>query len=268
MLTSGLFAFLTGLLLLTVSSCKKELFVQGTVNTFSLQSAVNGVAYEIKVALPSGYSPAAGKYATIYLLDGEEILDYVANSCQAIAQKNAVTNAIVVSIGYGQNRSMDYTPSSVSQVTGGGPQFLQFIASQLIPRMEQEYNVDTSRAGRVILGHSYGGLFGGYVFCVNNKLFGNYLLLSPSFWFDDLVTLQLEKENRALNKNSHTLVYMGIGEMENSGRMQAPFESFYQTIRDQYPLVKSARNRERNLSHLGSRNPNILKSLTWYFQNR
>ena len=86
-------------------------------------------------------------------------------------------------------------------MTGGAPQFLSFIETQLIPKMEQDYNADTTRASRVILGHSYGGLFGGYAYCVNNKVFGNYILLSPSFWFDNLVELQMEKDNRAINKN-------------------------------------------------------------------
>jgi uncharacterized protein len=261
-------AFCTVMLLYTVSSCKKEVFNQGTVKSFSLQSAVNGVTYDIKVALPSGYNPSAGKYATIYLLDGEEIFDFTANSCHDIAGKYGVTNALVVSIGYGQDRSIDYTPTKISNSTGGAPSFLDFMTSQLIPSMEQDYNVDTSRAGRVILGHSYGGLFGAYAFCVSHQVFGHYLLLSPSLWFDNLVTLRLEKENRDLNKHSSALVFMGIGEAENSGRMQAPFESFYQTIRDRYPAVKLAKNREKNLAHLGSRNPNIIKSLDFYFQNR
>jgi predicted alpha/beta superfamily hydrolase len=267
-LLTSIAALCTIMLLFTASSCKKEVFNPGMVKSFSLQSVANGVSYDIKVALPSGYDPAGGKYATIYLLDGEEIFDFTANSCQEIAGKNGVRNALVVSIGYGQDRSIDYTPAKISNSTGGAPQFLEFIASQLIPRMEQDYHVDTSRAGRVILGHSYGGLFGAYAFCVNHKLFGHYLLLSPSLWFDNLITLQLEKDNRAINRNSPAGVFMGIGEAENSGRMQAPFESFYQTLRDNYPVVKLARNREKNLDHLASRNPNIIKGLTWYFQNR
>ncbi len=268
LLINNIAALCTVMLLLTASSCKKEVFNQGTMKSFSLQSVANGVTYDIKVALPSGYSPSAGKYATIYLLDGEEIFDFTANSCHDIAKKYGVTNALVVSIGYGQDRSIDYTPTKISKMTGGAPDFMRFIETQLIPRIEQDYHVDTSRAGRVILGHSYGGLFGAYTFCVNQQLFGHYLMLSPSLWFDNLVTLQLEKDNRDLNRNSHALVFLGIGEAENSGRMQAPFESFYQSIRNNYPAVQLARNREKNLDHLGSRNPNIIKGLTWYFQNR
>ncbi len=130
------------------------------------------------------------------------------------------------------------------------------------------FNVDTTRSSRVILGHSYGGLFGACALAVNNNLFGNYILLSPSIWFDNEVALQFEKEYRANNADRKQLVFMGIGEMENAGRMQAPFEAFYQTLRDNYTDVKLSKNREKNLDHVGSKHPNMIKGLKYYFQNR
>ena len=255
-------------LIILLGSCKKETFNSGITKEFILQSTANGASYEIKVGLPADYNPSTEKYASIYVLDGKEIFEFVANKCKEISNKQAANNIIVVSIGYGKDRSIDYTPSKVSGVTGGAPQFMNFIETQLIPKIEQDYNADTSRAGRVILGHSYGGLFGGYTFCVNNKVFGNYILLSPSFWFDNLVALQMEKYNRDINKNKKQLVFMGIGEAENAGRMQAPFEAFYQTLQNNYADIKLAKNSEKNLDHLGSRNPNIEKGLNFYFQNR
>ena len=255
-------------LILLLGSCKKETFNSGITKEFTLQSTANGASYEIKVGLPGNYNPSTEKYATIYVLDGKEIFEFVANKCKVISDNQAVKNVLVVSIGYGKDRSIDYTPTKVSDVTGGAPQFMNFIETQLIPKIEQDYNADTSRATRVILGHSYGGLFGGYAFSVNNKTFGNYIMLSPSFWFDSLVALQMEKDNRSINKNKKQLVFMGIGEAENAGRMQAPFEAFYQTLQNNYSDIKLAKNSEKNLDHLGSRNPNIEKGLNFYFQNR
>lgn len=255
-------------LILLLASCKKETFNPDLTKEFTLQSTANGASYEIKVGLPDNYKPAGAKYATIYLLDGKEIFEFVANKCKEISDNQAVKNVLVVSIGYGKDRSIDYTPTKVSDLTGGAPQFMNFIETQLIPKIEQDYNADTSRAGRVILGHSYGGLFGGYAFAVNNKTFGNYIMLSPSFWFDNLVALQMEKDNRTINKNKKQLVFMGIGEAENAGRMQAPFEAFYQTLQNNYSDIKLAKNSENNLDHLGSRNPNIEKGLNFYFKNR
>jgi uncharacterized protein len=251
-----------------LSSCNKELYTPGLTKEFALQSTANGATYNIKVGLPVNYNPAIEKYAAIYVLDGKEIFDFVANKCKEISDKHAAKNVIVVSIGYGRNRSIDYTPTKMSSITGGGPQFLSFIETQLIPAIEQNYNADTSRSSRVILGHSYGGLFGTYAFTVNNKLFGNYILLSPSLWFDNMVSLQLEKDNRGNNKERKQLVFMGIGESEEKVRMLAPFEAFYQTLLENYPTIKLEKNLEKNQNHMGSRNPNIVKGLNYYFQNR
>jgi uncharacterized protein len=256
------------ILVFFLGSCKKELYTSGLTKEFALQSTSNGATYNIKVGLPVNYNSSVEKYATIYVLDGKDIFGFVANQCKEISDKYAAKNVIVVSIGYGRNRSIDYTPTKMSTVTGGGPQFLNFIETQLIPAIEQNYNADTSRSSRVILGHSYGGLFGVYAFTVNNKVFGNYILLSPSLWFDNQVSLQLEKDNRGNNKGRKQLVFMGIGESEEKDRMLAPFETFYQTLRENYSTIKLEKNLEKNQNHMGSRNPNIVKSLNYYFLNR
>ncbi|MBK7873610.1 MAG: alpha/beta hydrolase [Saprospiraceae bacterium] len=259
---------ITMMLFFLFNSCEKEVFDPALTHEFAIRSTANGATYNIKVGLPANYNPGVEKYASIYVLDGEENFDFVSKKCKEISDKLAVTNVVVISIGYGKDRSIDYTPTEVSAVTGGGPQFLNFIETQLIPVIEENISVDTARSSRVILGHSYGGLFGAYAFSANNKLFGNYILLSPSLWFDNLISLQFEKDNRAENKNRTQLVFMGIGEAENLGRMQAPFEALYQILLDNYTHLKLGKNIEKDLGHMGSRNPNIVKGLEYYFQNR
>lgn len=257
------------MLLLLLGSCTKDEIVKsGVVKEFTLQSTANGAIYQIRVGLPGNYNPSIEKYATIYVLDGKEIFGFVANRCQEISDQYALKNVLVVSIGYGKDRSIDYTPTKVSSVTGGAPQFLNFIETQLIPKMEQDYHAETTRESRAILGHSYGGLFGGYVFAVNNKVFGNYIMLSPSFWFDNYAPLQMEKDNRVKNKTAKHLVFMGIGANEEGDRMLAPFDTFYQSLYTHYSNIKLAKNIENNTGHMNSRNPNIIKGLTYYFLNR
>ncbi|HNR07822.1 MAG TPA: alpha/beta hydrolase-fold protein [Saprospiraceae bacterium] len=257
-----------GMIFLLMGSCEKVEFDPALKHEFTIQSAADGSEYRIEVGLPAGYHPGGEKYPSLYILDGEENFDFVSSQCSEISDMLGVQNVVTISIGYGNDRSLDYTPTEVSAVTGGGPRFLHFIETQLIPAMEGYFSVDTSRGSRTIMGHSYGGLFGAYAFSVNNRLFGNYILLSPSLWFDDLVSLQFEKQYRTENKDRSQLVFLGIGEAENLGRMQAPFEAFYQTLQSQYPHIKLTKNKEENLGHMGSRNPNIVKGLHYYFQNR
>ncbi|WP_336514584.1 alpha/beta hydrolase [Pollutibacter soli] len=254
-------------LTLLLHSCTKEVFNSGITKEFVLRADLYGASYSIKVGLPDSYNPAE-KYATIYVLDGKEIFGFVANKCKEISGTYNKKNVLVVSIGYGRDRSIDYTPTKMSSVTGGAPQFLQFIETQLIPKMEQDFNADTTRESRVILGHSYGGLFGAYAFAINGKVFGNYIILSPSLWFDKYVMLDMEEENRINNKYKKQLVFMGIGENEEKDRMLAPFETFYQVLQNNYSNITLSKYSESNAGHMPSRNPNIVKGLNFYFQNR
>lgn len=259
---------IVSIMALALVSCQEEEFNPALTRTFNIKSVVNGGEYEIKVALPRDYDSSVDKYSTIYVLDGEDDFDYVANTSKEITDRMGVQNALVVSIGYGHDRSFDYTPTKVSSITGGGAEFLAFIETELIPRVENDFKAEPSRNGRVILGHSYGGLFGACVLAVNNNLFGNYIILSPSIWFDNEVTLQLEKQFRAINQNQEQLVFLGIGELENSGRMQAPFEAFYQILHDHYTRTRLSKSRVENMDHMGSKKPNIVKGLNYYFENR
>ncbi len=256
------------LLMLFLPSCNEDSLNPALVREFSLTSASNGATYQIKVVLPENFESSGKKRAAIYLLDGEENINLVANRCKEISLCKATENVVVVSIGYGRNRNMDYTPTSKTSKNGGAPEFMAFIGSQLIPKMEQDFPVDTARSARVILGHSFGGLLGAYAFATHNKVFGNYILLSPSLWFDNEVTMLYEKENRAGMQTRQQLVFMGQGALENSGRMQAPFEAFYQTLVKSYSNIRIGRHLEKDMDHVGSKNPNICHGLEFYFENR
>ncbi len=260
--------FMPMLALLLFVSCQEEVSAPQHVAQFAITSAVNGATYDIKVALPGDHQVSNRQYAAIYVLDGEENFNLVASECEKLSSYYHSDNVLVVSISYGRSRDLDYTPTRTSSSMGGAPEFMQFIREELVPRMEQSYRADTARTCRVILGHSFGGLFGAYAFAADNQLFGNYLLLSPSLWFDNEVTLRMELAQRAKLKDQPQLVFMGLGKMENLGKMQAPFEAFYQALVNNYSKSRLEKNLEEDLGHMGSKNPNIRKGLNFYFQNR
>lgn len=260
------------LLIILIASCEKEVFSPDLTKEFSILSTSNGAKYNIKVALPEDYSPETQRYATIYVLDGEENFNFVAENCNKISSDFSIANVLVVSIGYGNDRAIDYTPveGGGGAVNGGGgaEKFMLFIKNELIPEMENDYGADTLRKNRTILGHSFGGLCGAYAFTNYNKVFGNYILLSPSLWYADEIVFKFEQENRNINKNNHQLVFLGMGEMENSGQMLAPFVAFFQQLQNNYPDIKITSHLEPHLNHRGSENPNIIEGLKFYFQNR
>jgi len=254
------------LFILNIVSCKKEVFNPDLTKSFSIQSVSNGAVYDIKVAVPQNYNPNT-QYAAIYVLDGEEIFDFVAENCNEISSDLSTSNVLVVGIGYGNDRALDYTPSEADEGGGGSEKFMLFIKNELVPRIENDYGADTSRKSRIILGHSFGGLCATYAFTNHNRVFGNYILLSPSLWYDNEIMLTFEEEYRHSNVNSHQLVFLGLGELE-MGRMLTPFQAFYQRLQINYPDLIIKRQIAAGLSHRGSENPNILEGLNFYFQNR
>ncbi|MCU0398818.1 MAG: alpha/beta hydrolase-fold protein, partial [Cyclobacteriaceae bacterium] len=105
MLTMGL------ILSVLLSSCNEEIFDPALTRTFTIESSSIGATYPIQVALPENYNTSGEKFSTIYVLDGEQDFDLVASTCKSLSDRYSVRNVLVVSIGYGRNRSIDYTPT-------------------------------------------------------------------------------------------------------------------------------------------------------------
>jgi uncharacterized protein len=255
------------LFVLLLASCKKESFNPALTEEFSILSVSNGAKYNIKVALPQNYSPETQKYSALYVLDGEEIFDFVAENCNRITSDYGTENVLVVGIGYGNDRAFDYTPSKTDEGGGGAKEFMLFIKNELIPEIETDYSADTSRTNRTILGHSFGGLCGAYAFANFNNVFANYIIISPSLWYDNEIVLKQEQENRSMTKNNYQLVFLGLGELE-PGRMQAPFKAFYQVLQNNYPNIIIKSHIEPQLNHRGSEKPDIIEGLKFYFKKR
>ena len=116
-LNLGIIVFVL-LLVLFLSSCEEEKFDPALTRTFTIESPSIGAAYPIQVALPENYNSSGEKFSTIYVLDGEQDFDLVANTCKSLSDRYMVPNVIVVSIGYGRDRSMDYTPTETGSSTG------------------------------------------------------------------------------------------------------------------------------------------------------
>ncbi|QJB30608.1 alpha/beta hydrolase [Chitinophaga oryzae] len=257
---------LAGCLCLTLifSACKKETIEKGRVREFGLLSAVNGGNYDIRVALPENYSPAKG-YRTLYVLDARLDFDFTAVECEKQARDRHQEGMLVVGIGYGHDRMDDYTPTPSDIGSGGADKFIEFIEAELIPRIETEFHATPARSARAILGHSAGGLLVGHSFTNHNRIFGHYLCLSPSFWYDDAIALRNEKAYREQNKVGSGTFFLGLGELEE--KMRPPFTGFRNALQAYYPHYALQDYITPGKGHLDSKKTNIKKALTFFFEN-
>lgn len=204
----------------------------------------------------------------MYVLDASQDDNFIGAKCKKISTEYNTQNVLVIGIRYsGSNdRAIDYTPTETSYGKGGSPLFLNFIQRELIPAVQAEYNVDTLRAGRIIIGHSFGGLLGAYAFTKHNEVFGNYLLLSPSLFYDNSVILKYEQEVRESIKSKPQLVFIGAGSTEN-GLLPAN-NLLYDRLKNYYSFTSSTFELVPGLGHLTSKNIDIENAIKFYFKNR
>jgi len=156
-------------------------------------------------------------YPVLYVLDGDNHFSMIAEYCRYLSRwdVNVVPEMIIVGIP-NTNRTRDLTPThsivnyygtpdtssnSWLKPSGGGNNFLQFMSSELIPYVDAHYKTE---AFRIFAGHSFGGITTINCLLTQPDMFGAYIAISPSFWWDKGYLLNLAdeklKNNRIVNK--------------------------------------------------------------------
>jgi uncharacterized protein len=158
-----------------------------------IDSKILGEKRLLNIYLPDGYSKNDTiKYPVIYLLDGsaDEDFIHVAGIVQFanFSWVNFLPKSIVVGIA-NIDRRKDFTfPTTIQKdkkdfpTTGGSQNFISFIEKELQPFVEKNYNTN---AIKTIIGQSLGGLLATEILFVKPQLFTNYLIVSPSLWWDN-----------------------------------------------------------------------------------
>lgn len=214
----------------------------------SLDSQHTGRQYRITVSLPLGYGSAPDDrwpfnnlpalWPTVYVLDGNWYHGLVTDIIRPMTWCGSTTDAIVVGIGYpeGANpreafrtaftrRNGDLTPvrdeadeksfeadQQLPTLTGDAAHFLQFIQHELTPFIEKTYRSDP--ANRILVGHSYGGLFGAFSLFEAPGLFRQLILGSPTLTQGNRFTFQREEAYAAEHKPLPAKVYLFVGDLE------------------------------------------------------
>jgi predicted alpha/beta superfamily hydrolase len=178
------------------------------------RSIVSGqIKCNLHIALPYGYGKSDKTYPTVYLLDSNTDFPLVTSISRRLEAEDDLDKFIIVGLSYQDstwyNRRRDYTPSNAHnrKRSGGAPKFLSFIEEHVVPLIEKEFSVTNSRT---LLGHSLGGLFASYLLINNNKTFDQYIISSPSLWWDNFSVL--ENINSTYDKKS---IFISVGASEN-----------------------------------------------------
>lgn len=184
-----------------------------------LYSKVLGENRVLNIYLPEGYNPKdTVRYPVIYLLDGsaDEDFIHIAGLVQfnSFEWVNRVPKSIVVGIA-NVDRKRDYTfPTSIESdkkkypTTGRSDFFIKFIEQELQSFVEKRYK---TAGPKTLIGQSLGGLLATEILFKKPALFDQYIIVSPSLWWDNGSLLNLNPEILAASFPHKTLVYIGVG---------------------------------------------------------
>jgi predicted alpha/beta superfamily hydrolase len=143
----------------------------------------------LNIYLPEGYAEDSIRYPVIYLLDGStnEDLLHICGLVQFLTMIEVMPKTIVVGIA-NVDRKRDFTfPTTIEQdkkdfpTTGGSSRFIQFLKSELQPYIRSQFRTNGTQT---IIGQSLGGLLATEILLKEPTLFDNYLIVSPSLWWD------------------------------------------------------------------------------------
>ncbi|MFC7357665.1 alpha/beta hydrolase [Jejudonia soesokkakensis] len=189
----------------------------------------------LNIYLPNGYDKASEKkYPVIYLLDGSKDEDFIhiAGLVQfgSFSWINMIPETIVVGIE-NVDRKRDFTFPSENTLdreefptSGGSAKFIAFISEELQPLIQKTYNVSEEKT---IISQSLGGLLASEILHKKPALFNNYIIVSPSVWWDDNSILKMEP-----TMDSSKKIYVAGG--TEGPAMQTGAVNLYYKLREVY----------------------------------
>ena len=195
-------------------------FVLGKIN--EIESKILLEKRILNIYLPDGYNENDTlQYPVIYLLDGsaDEDFIHIAGLLQFLnfPWVNKVPKSILVGIA-NVDRKRDFTfPTTIEKdkkdfpTTGRSAKFISFIELELQPYIEKHYKTTSNKT---IIGQSLGGLLATEVLFKKPKLFTNYIIVSPSLWWNNQSLLTTYPNVLKSNFTLPTSIYLAVGKEE------------------------------------------------------
>lgn len=178
---------------------------------FQIESQVLAETRTYWIHTPFKYKSGKDAYPVLILQDPESEFTLAAAAVDMLSENGRIPPMIVVGIK-NTNRTRDMTPSRPAKAFGGSgggaDKFLAFIADELLPTVDRTYR---TRPYRVLVGHSFGGLFAVYALMNRPDVFQGYIAISPSLWWDDQALVKASPPFFAAHKDLRADLYLSMG---------------------------------------------------------
>jgi predicted alpha/beta superfamily hydrolase len=144
----------------------------------------------IYVAVPPGYIAGSARYPVLLVLDAEDEPQFAAAvaNVRFLSSRTTIPELVVVGIPNTRDRTRDLTPPATgataadNPTAGGADHFLGFLTTEALPFIHARYRTVPAT---ILMGHSYGGLFGLYVAATRPGTFVGTIAASPALWWND-----------------------------------------------------------------------------------
>lgn len=242
------------------------------------QTSANGHDYMVYVSFPLTYETSRPdrRYPVIYLCDGYWDFPPVAYIADYIRRDGHAPEAIVVGIGYagtnpdvGRLRQWDLTPGNdpvydaPGTVTGHAEEFLDVIATEIIPFVEATYKVDPGF--RVLVGNSFGGLFVLYAAFQRPGLFQGIVASSPALDWRGEYVLQRAQAYAQTGAALNTRIYVGWASGDHVDIADASLRFCQTTAALGIRNLKVAARTVEGGGHNGTKPENFTRGLRFVF---
>lgn len=218
---------ITFLLVLSGCACASSVWAQKTrrfPQNFRLHAEFKSQflpkTRQIIVCLPPGYqADEAKRYPVLYLLDGANVfvLWEIDETARVLIEASQIEPLIIVGIAHGgtrEDRTNEYTPTSVQGTGGRGDDTGRMLVEELKPFIDREYRTLPGSANTGLGGTSFGGLIALHLGLRHPLTFGKLIVMSPSVWWDRGVILRTVKSLTA--KPPHR-IWLDVGTGEGRG---------------------------------------------------
>lgn len=176
------------------------------VENITLRSSFLNRAVKLTIILPPSYEQKP--YPVLWLNDGQDIeamnLSGILND---LYSAEMLKHTLVVGIHANDDRLQEYGSSSAVDFKNRGAKaglYSEFLVSELIPFIRNNYSVSRDKRKNIIAGWSMGGLSAIDVAWHFNNYFGKVGVFSGSFWW------RLKAYNRGYKDDKHRIIHQLI----------------------------------------------------------
>jgi predicted alpha/beta superfamily hydrolase len=187
-----------------------------------------GNSRAIAVFLPPGYETSNERYPVLYVQDGQNLFDAVAEqgrswgldeTCERLMRAGELPPFIVVGVYNSPDRIPEYTPVRDPGYGGGrGNLYGKFLIDELKPFIDANWRTRPGPESTALMGSSLGGLISLHVGLGRPDVFSRVGALSPSLWWaDEELTRRLDAQPAAQSR-ARVWLDMGTREGDDPGR--------------------------------------------------